>query len=88
MIKKLNILNYVGQNHLFGIGSLYIINNRTTNINNFIFIPTIILYTYYIYDIMYKINHRKSFYPYFQILFGLYLFSMLYFTIHKTANLV
>jgi hypothetical protein len=73
-------------NHVLRIGSLYIVNNRTTNIYNFIFIPTIALYTCYIYDIMYKINHRKSFYPYFQILFGFYLFSILYLTIHKIKN--
>ena len=73
-------------NHVLRIGSLYIVNNRTTHIYNFIFIPTIVLYTHYIYDIMYKINHRKSFYPYFQILFGVYLFSMFYFTIYNSQN--
>ncbi len=73
-------------NHVLRICSLYIVNNRTANIYNFIFIPTIILYTHYIYDIMYKINHRKSFYPYFQLLFGVYLFFMFYFTIYNSQN--
>lgn len=73
-------------NHILRICSLYIVNNRTTNIYNFIFIPTIALYSYYIYDIMYIINYRKSLYPYFQILFGVSLFSMFYFTIHNSQN--
>ena len=60
-------------NHILRIGSLYIVNGRTTHIPHIIFVPTMILYSYYVYDIYYKIHSRKKIYPYFHILFAIYL---------------
>lgn len=60
------------------IYSVIIVNERTTNISYFIFIPTCILYLYYSFDIAYKLNNTKRFYPYFQIILCSYLSVMLY----------
>ena len=68
-------------NTLLRICSVIIVNNRTTNINLFIIIPTCILYLCYNYDITYKLNCRKKVYPYFQIILSLCLFTTLYKTI-------
>jgi len=68
-------------NTLLRICSVIIVNERTTKLSCVIFIPTCILYLYYNYDITYKINYRKKFYPYFQIILCLYLFTTFYKTI-------
>lgn len=65
-------------NQILQIISIIIVNNRTTNISYFIFIPTIILYIFYTYDIAYRINYRKIVYPYFQILLFFYLLLCFY----------
>ena len=65
-------------NHILRISSLLIVNNRTTHISYYIFTPTFVLYTIYVYDIIYKLNYRKQLYPYFQILLCLYLFTIFY----------
>jgi len=70
--KKIYFIFY-HSNQILQIISIIIVNNRTTNISYYIFIPTIILYILYIYDISYKINYRKIVYPYFQILLLFYL---------------
>ena len=65
-------------NNLLRICSVIIVNNRTTNIDSVIFIPTCILFLCYNYDITYKLDYRKKGYPYFQIIFGLYLCITMY----------
>ena len=65
-------------NHILRISSLIIVNNRTTHISYYIFTPTFVLYTIYVYDIIYKLNYRKQLYPYFQILLCIYLFTICY----------
>uniref|UniRef100_A0A6C0HSH7 Uncharacterized protein n=1 Tax=viral metagenome TaxID=1070528 RepID=A0A6C0HSH7_9ZZZZ len=75
--KKIYFIFY-NLNQILQIISIIIVNNRTTNISYYIFIPTIILYIFYIYDISYKINYRKIVYPYFQILLLLYLLLCFY----------
>jgi hypothetical protein len=64
-------------NNLLHIFSLVIVNNRTTKISYNIFVPTIILFLLYNYDITYKLNIRKNIYPYFQIILFIYLFTIL-----------
>ena len=63
-------------NHILRIISVIIVNNRTTKI--FYFNPIFILYSFYVYDITYKLNYRISLYPYFQIIFSIYLFKIFY----------
>jgi len=82
--KRLYTLFY-HSNQVLKIISIIIVNNRTINISYFIFVPTILLYTFYIYDILYKINYRKKLYPYFQVILLLYLTSSIY--IIATTNL-
>ena len=60
-------------NTLLRICSVIIVNIRTTNVNYSVFIPTCLLYLCYNYDITYKLDYRKRFYPYFQIILCLYL---------------
>jgi hypothetical protein len=72
-------------NQILQIISIFIVNNRTTNISNFYFVPTILFYTFYIYDILYKINYRKKLYPYFQAILLFYLIYCIY--IIATINL-
>lgn len=67
--------------NLLRIGSVMIVNKRTTHINDFICIPTYILYLFYNYNITYKLNFIKKMYPYFQMLLCMYLFTILYKTI-------
>jgi hypothetical protein len=69
-------------NNLLRISSVMIVNNRATNIDYFIIIPTCTLYLYYNYDINYKLNYRKKLYPYFQIILCMYLFITFYKTIY------
>jgi hypothetical protein len=71
-------LLFYHSNQVLQIISIIIVNNRTTNISYFIFIPTILLYTFYTYDISYKINYRKKLYPYFQAILLFYLTSSIY----------
>lgn len=68
-------------NTLLRLWSVMIVNKRTTNINNSILIPTFVLYLYYNYDITYKRNYTNNFYPYFQIILCVYLFTIFYKTI-------
>jgi hypothetical protein len=68
-------------NILIRICSVMVVNKRSTNINNLIFIPTCILYLYYNYDITYKLNYRKKLYPYFQMILCFYFFTIFYKTI-------
>jgi hypothetical protein len=68
-------------NTLLRIWSVIIVNNRTTNITHFILMPTCILFLCYILDIEYKMNYRKKLYPYFQIVFCMYLVTTFYKTI-------
>ena len=82
--KRLYTLFY-HSNQILQIISIIIVNNRTTYISNFIFFPTILFYTFYIYDISYKINYRKKLYPYFQAILLFYLIYCIY--IITTANL-
>ena len=63
-------------NHILRIISLIIVNNRTTKI--LYFNPFFILYSFYVYDITYKLNYRITLYPYFQIIFLIYLFNIFY----------
>jgi len=69
-------------NILLRIGSVIIVNKRTTNIDYLTIIPTCLLQLFYTYDIIYKLNYRKKMYPYFQITLCLYLFT----TICKTIG--
>ena len=73
---------FYNQHILLRLFSLLIVNNRTTKINYFIFIPTCILTLYYNYDITCNLNYRKELYPYFQITLSTYLLI----TIYKTIN--
>jgi hypothetical protein len=68
-------------NHLLRIGSLVIVNKRTTHVKEHVFYPTLVLYSFYTYDITYKTNYRKKFYPYFQILFCFYLLQLMVYPI-------
>ena len=65
-------------NHALRIASLIIVNNRTTHVSYFICIPTFLLYSFYIYDITYRFDYRKIMSPHFQIIFCMYLLSMVY----------
>ena len=68
-------------NNLLRIFSVLVVNTRTTHINNVIMIPTCLLFLSYNYDITYKLNYRKLFYPYFQMILCFYFFTILYKTI-------
>jgi len=68
-------------NNLLRVFSVVVVNNRTTHINHIILVPTFVLYLCYTYDITYKLHYNKKFYPYFQICFCMYLFSVLYTTV-------
>jgi len=61
------------------IGSVFIVNNRTTKISSFIFIPTCFMYLLYNYDITYKLDYRKIMYPYFQLVLLSYLLESFYY---------
>jgi len=65
-------------NTLLRILSVFIVNKRSTNIDNFIFIPACVLYLIYNFDISYKLNYRKKLFPYFQIILFFYLFTVFY----------
>jgi len=69
-------------NILLRIGSVIIVNKRTTHIDYLTIIPTCLLQLFYIYDVLYKLNYRKKMYPYFQIILCVYLFT----TICKTIG--
>lgn len=68
-------------NNLLRICSIIIINHRTTNIQYVILIPTCMLYVFYTYDITNRSNYRNMLYPCFQLILGLYLFTIFYKTI-------
>ena len=63
------------------VGSVFIVNNRTTKIETLIFIPTCFMYLLYNYDITYKLNYRKKLYPYFQLVLLSYLLESFYYCI-------
>jgi len=63
-------------NYFLRLFSVIIVNHRTTKISYDILIPTVIFYSFYIYDISYKLNYRKKMHPYFQIIFCLYLLNI------------
>jgi len=65
-------------NQILQIVSIFIVNNRTTHISKFIFIPTVIFYIYYTYNIAYKINNLQKIYPYFQAILLFYLTFCIY----------
>jgi hypothetical protein len=73
-VNKQQYLIFYNINTLLRICSVFIVNKRTTHISYKFLIPTIILYSYYNYDITYKINYRKKVYPYIQLVFCGYLF--------------
>jgi hypothetical protein len=77
--KQYRIFNNI--NILTRICSVIIVNERTTNVNYEIIVPTCILYLCYNLDIMYKLNYRKKIYPYFHIILFFYLFTTFYKTI-------
>lgn len=80
-INENQYLLFYNVNSLCRIFSVIIVNNRTSKINDYLIIPTCILYLYYNYDITYKLNYRKVLYPYFQIILCMYLTIILYKTI-------
>jgi len=47
-------------NILLRIGSVIIVNKRTTRIDYLTIIPTCVLQLFYIYDVLYKLNYRKN----------------------------
>jgi hypothetical protein len=75
-------LFFYHSNHLLRIVSVIIVNHRNTSsssqISYFLFYPTLIMYSIYIYDITFRLCYRKRLYPYFQILFSAFLFTILY----------
>lgn len=88
-VKDISDLFLNGQHYLFfyninlilRISSVIIVNNRTTNIDYSICLPTYILYLLYNYNITYKLNYVKVLYPFFQIILCVYLFTIFYKTI-------
>lgn len=65
-------------NHILRIGSVILVNNRLdTSIPYSILTPVFVMYTFYVYDIHYKWDFRYQFYPYFHLLFSIYLFRIL-----------
>jgi hypothetical protein len=48
-------------NPILRMGSIILVNNRTTQISYFIISPVILLYLFYIYDIIFKFNYRKKY---------------------------
>jgi len=62
-------------NSLVRIGSVIMVNRRTTHIKDVIVVPTCIFYYIYVLDITCKLNYRKMVYPYFHVLFVSYLFA-------------
>ena len=78
---KHDYLIFYDFNMLLRLCSVIIVNIRTTNINNSIIIPTYILYLYYNYDILYKLNYTNTIYPYFHIVFCAYLYTIFYQTV-------
>jgi len=77
-INKQQYLIFYNINNLLRIFSVLVVNERTTNIHYTIFIPTCILYLLYTYDISYKLNYRKKFDPFFQIILGVYFFTCIF----------
>jgi hypothetical protein len=65
-------------NHFLRIASLAIVNHRTVHASGWVFSPTMILYSFYVYDIIYKLNFRKLMYPYFHVVLCMYLFTIFY----------
>jgi hypothetical protein len=64
-------------NPLLRIVSVMLVNNRTTKISYYTISPAILLYLFYIYDIIFKFNYRKKNYLYLQIIFSYYLLYFL-----------
>jgi hypothetical protein len=79
---KSQYLVFYNINNVIRICSVIIVNERTTHINNYICIPTFILYLFYNYTITYKLHYAKNLYPYFHIIISIYLFTIFYKTIH------
>ena len=77
-INKQQYLIFYHINNLLRIFSVLVVNERTTNIHSMIFIPTCLLYLLYTYDISYKLNYRKKFDPFFQIILGVYFFTCMF----------
>ena len=77
-INEYQYIFFYNINTLLRILSIIIVNNRTTNINYFIFTPMCILYLCYNLDITYTLNYRTKIYPYFQIILCMYLFFTFY----------
>jgi len=65
-------------NYFLRLFSVLIVNHRTTQISSVILIPTCVLYSFYIYDITYKVNVRKQMCPYFHIILGISLLTIFY----------
>ena len=66
--------------------SVFLVNGRSIHISSWILHPTMILYIFYVYDILYNTSFRKWLFPYFQIVFGYYLSKMGYHMFHKIIN--
>jgi len=71
-------LLFFNANVFLRLGSVLIVNRRTTHIDIFVLYPMFLLYVFYNYDITYRLNYRKLVYPYFQITFAFYLISAIY----------
>ena len=80
-INKTQYIIFCNTNYVLRLFSILIVNNRTTQISEFILVPTIMMYSFYIYDIINVINTRKKMYPYFQIILSIYLLTVFYKTI-------
>ena len=71
-------LLFFNANVFLRVGSVLIVNRRTTHVDIFVLYPMFLLYVFYNYDITYRLNYRKLVYPYFQITFTFYLISAIY----------
>ena len=78
---KKQYMVFYNMNVLLRLGSVVIVNMRTTKIDYFTMVPACIFYLLYNYDITYKLNYRQKMYPFFQIIFSVYVFAIIYKTV-------
>jgi hypothetical protein len=76
---EISWLLFYNINYALRIGSLWIVNQRTTQISSYVITPTLLLYSFYVYDILLGSQYRKRITPYFEIVFSLCLVCMIFF---------
>lgn len=70
---KLSYSIFCHINHGLRLTSVILVNHRTTYVSYFLMIPTLSLYTMYVYHIFLGCRNNKDLFPYFRIILAFYL---------------